>query len=91
MVGQHGTESTVVLNRIQTDFRNKCYLCEFKAPTNINTEHFFPHKGNVDLKFDWNNLFYCCGHCNNTKGDRPEFDEILNCTIEADEIESKIR
>lgn len=38
------------------------------------------HKGNLDLKFDWDNLFLSCKHCNNTKGDR--FDNILNCMDE---------
>ena len=56
-----------VLSRIKNDFYNKCYICETQAPTTINVEHFRPHKGNVSLKFDWNNLFYACGHCNNTK------------------------
>ncbi|MCM1027301.1 MAG: HNH endonuclease [Roseburia sp.] len=39
-----------------------------------------PHRGNVDLKYDWNNLFLACAHCNNTKLDR--FDPILDCTKE---------
>lgn len=38
------------------------------------------HKGNLGLKFDWDNLFLSCKHCNNTKGDR--FDNILNCMDE---------
>jgi hypothetical protein len=77
-----------VLERLQTDFKNKCYLCEYKAPTSINTEHFIAHKGNPDLKFDWKNLFYCCAHCNNTKLDK--YDDILNCTLDA-EIERRIK
>lgn len=56
-----------VLPRLQTDFYNKCYLCEQVAPTSINVEHFIAHKGDVNLKFDWNNLFYACRHCNGTK------------------------
>lgn len=57
-----------VLERIQADFHNKCYLCEQLAPTDIHVEHFIPHKGDIDLKFDWANLFFCCSHCNTTKG-----------------------
>ncbi len=67
-----------VLERIKDDFHNKCYLCEESEPSTINVEHFVPHKGNKDLKFDWNNLFYACGHCNNTKSDK--YNDILDCT-----------
>lgn len=49
-----------VLERIKTDFKNKCYLCEYKEPVAINVEHFRPHEGDKDLKFDWNNLFWSC-------------------------------
>ncbi|MCP1385643.1 HNH endonuclease [Runella salmonicolor] len=70
-----------VLIRVRSDFHNKCYICETKAPTTINVEHFKPHKrGKLKLlKFDWNNLFYVCGHCNNTKLAKPQYDDILNC------------
>jgi hypothetical protein len=67
-----------VLQQLRIDFKNKCYLCEQKAPTSINVEHFKPHKGDENLKLDWNNLFYACGHCNNCK--LAEFDDILDCT-----------
>lgn len=67
-----------VLERLQKDFHNKCYICESKAITSINVEHFIPHKGNKNLKFDWENLFFSCGHCNNTKLDN--YEDILNCT-----------
>lgn len=81
-----------VLELLKTDFKNKCYLCEVKEPHSINVEHFRPHKKkNKDLEFDWNNLFYCCGHCNNTKLAKPEYDEILNCTIETDGVDTKIK
>ena len=80
-----------VLERLKTDFKNKCYLCESKEPHSINTEHFRPHRGNKDLKFDWDNLFYCCSHCNNTKLAKPEYDDILNCTIENEEVDRKIK
>lgn len=81
-------KETDVLERLKEDFKNKCYICETKEPQNINVEHFQPHKGNIDLKFDWNNLFFSCGHCNNTKLDK--FDDILNCT-ESNAVETKIK
>lgn len=80
-----------VLDLLKSDFKNKCYLCEDKEPHSINTEHFRPHRGNKDLKFDWNNLFFCCAHCNNTKLANPDYDLILNCTIERDNVETIIR
>ena len=65
---------------ISRDFNNKCYICETKAPTTINVEHFRPHKGKKALLFDWNNLFFACGHCNNTKLSKQQYDDILDCT-----------
>lgn len=82
---------TGVLEQNKADFKNKCYLCEDKEPHSINTEHFLPHRGNQVLKLDWNNLFYCCAHCNNTKLDKAKYDSILNCTIEADGVDTKIK
>jgi len=77
-----------VLALLQSDFKNKCYLCEEKEPTSINIEHFVPHKGkNKDLEFDWNNLFFACYHCNNTKLQRID---LLNCTVSSDKVDSKI-
>jgi hypothetical protein len=80
-----------VLERLQEDFKNKCYICEQKAPISINTEHFVAHRGNIDLKFDWNNLFYCCAHCNNTKLAKPIYDKLLNCTIQLDGVDVRIK
>jgi len=78
-----------VVERIKEDFGNKCYICEYKEPPTINVEHFVPHKGENELKFDWNNLFYSCGHCNNTKLDK--FDFILNCTNPEHDVENWIK
>jgi hypothetical protein len=75
-----------VILQIKKDFFNKCYLCDSK-PQSINIEHFLPHKGNLDLKFSWENLFWSCSHCNNIKGDN--FKNILNCTTDRD-IEGKL-
>jgi hypothetical protein len=67
-----------VLNRLVVDFHNKCYICEEKGPSSINVEHFVSHKGNVDLMFDWNNLFFACSHCNNTK--LAKYNNLIDCT-----------
>jgi uncharacterized protein (TIGR02646 family) len=76
-----------VLQRLQTDFKNKCYICEFQS-TSINVEHFRPHKGDRNLMFDWNNLYWACAHCNNTK--LAKYDDILNCCDPDDRIEDKL-
>ena len=78
-----------VLDRLQADFKNKCYICETKAPTTINVEHFIAHKGDINLKFDWDNLFWSCAHCNNTKLDK--YNNLLNCTIITDNVEQRLR
>lgn len=78
-----------VLEMLKADFANKCYICEAKEPVSINVEHFRPHKGDIQLKFDWNNLFWSCAHCNNIKSDR--FDDILNCTDPGDDVETGLK
>lgn len=62
------------LNKV---FHKKCYICETSEPQDINVEHFLPHKGDEDLKFDWNNLYYSCGRCNNIK--LAKYDTLLDC------------
>ena len=78
-----------VLPRLKNDFKNKCYICEQKEQTSINVEHFIPHKGDSELKFSWNNLFWSCAHCNNIKSDK--YDNILNCTDINDNIEHRLK
>jgi len=77
-----------VLDRIKDDFFNKCYICEYKEPVTINVEHFKSHQGNKVLKFDWNNLFWSCAHCNLTKS--TYYDDLLNCTINTDNVETAL-
>jgi hypothetical protein len=71
-----------VLKLLEADFHKKCYLCETKGLTSINVEHFIPHKNNIDLYFEWDNLYWSCGHCNNIKlasyNTKPE-NMLLNC------------
>jgi len=77
-----------VLQQLKEDSFNKCYICEQKGPLSINIEHFKPHHQgkNIDLKFDWTNLFWSCEHCNKTKGAKAIFDNILNCTNPAHDV-----
>ncbi len=59
-------------------FRGKCYICENKNATSYQIEHLIPHRGNTQLKYDWNNFFGVCAHCNNIKSDK--YEPILDCT-----------
>ncbi len=74
----------LVYQQIKTDFHGKCYLCEDDEVTSIQIEHFEPHKNDLTKKYDWNNLFYACGHCNNIKG--ANFWPLLNCTDQTDQV-----
>lgn len=67
-----------VIETLLKDFHNKCYICEVKDPLVLNVEHFKPHEGDENKKYDWNNLFFACGRCNNIK--RNHFENILDCT-----------
>ena len=88
---RNGTYRTdEVRKRLSTDFKNKCYICEFRA-TSLRIEHFKPHRNDVDLKFDWNNLFWACEHCNSIKGDKVLYDNILNCTDKSHDVENKLK
>lgn len=68
-------------------FHAKCYICENKAVTSYQIEHLIPHRKNINLKYDWNNLFLACAHCNNTKSDK--YEPIIDCTKE--DVERAIR
>jgi hypothetical protein len=78
-----------VLERLSADFKNKCYICEYKEPETINVEHFIPHEGDKELKFGWNNLFWACGHCNNIK--LAVYTNLLNCTVSTDNVDTDLK
>lgn len=78
-----------VLKMLVLDFKHKCYICETKDATTLNVEHFKPHKGDKHLKFDWDNLFLACGHCNNIK--LAKYENLLNCTKEEDRVDDRIK
>lgn len=77
--GKNGTYNTPEVNAaLQEIFHGKCYICERNKLEAIEIEHLIPHRENLDLKYDWNNLFLACRHCNNTKSSK--YDPILDCT-----------
>lgn len=60
-------------------FYGKCYICESKnGISSFQIEHLKPHRDNAMLKYDWNNLFLSCAHCNNIK--RAKYEPILDCS-----------
>lgn len=78
---RNGSYNTSEVNEaLREMFHGKCYICENKQITSYQIEHLVPHRGNIDLKYDWNNLFLACAHCNNIKLDK--FDPIIDCTKE---------
>ena len=87
LIGKNGTCNTPEVNSaLQEMFYGKCYICERKGLATMEIEHLIPHRDDLELEYDWNNLFLACRHCNNTKG--VKYDSILNCTEE--EIDKKI-
>lgn len=74
-------EKEDVVERLIKDFHNKCYICEMDKLQDPQVEHLLPHKGNKypDRKFDWNNLFWSCGHCNGIKNQEKYDTGIVDC------------
>lgn len=67
-----------VVKELSKIFFDKCYICETKCPMSLNVEHFEPHMGDDNKKYDWGDLFFACARCNNIK--RHHFENLLNCT-----------
>ena len=68
-----------VFTTLFNDCYGKCYICEH-IPIPPVVEHLIAHKGNEEIKYDWNNLFLACVHCNKVKEKREYDDGILNPT-----------
>lgn len=70
-----------VIEQLKKDFHNKCYICEIKELQDPNVEHLLPHKNGKfpRRKFDWENLFWSCGHCNGIKNNNKYDDGIIDC------------
>jgi len=70
-----------VIEQLKKDFHNKCYICELKELQDPNVEHLLPHKNAKypKRKFDWENLFWSCGHCNGIKNNSKYDEGIMDC------------
>lgn len=77
-----------VVERLKKDFHNKCYICEIKELQDSNVEHLLPHKNGKypERKFDWENLFWSCGHCNGIKNNNKYDEGIIDCCRQDSEI-----
>ncbi len=73
-----------VVERLKADFHDKCYICEIKGLQDPQVEHLLPHKNGKyrDRKYDWNNLFWSCSHCNNVKNNGKYDEGIIDCCRE---------
>lgn len=72
-----------VIKQLREDFHDKCYICEMSELQDAEVEHLLPHMNGAypDRKFDWNNLFWSCGHCNKVKNKRKYDVGIIDCCV----------
>ena len=70
-----------VVRQLRTDFHDKCYICGLKELQDPQVEHLLPHENGKypDRKFDWENLFWSCGHCNNVKNQAKYYGNVIDC------------
>lgn len=70
-----------VIEQLKRDFHNKCYICEIRELQDPNVEHLLPHKNGKypERKYDWENLFWSCGHCNGIKNSNKYDEGIMDC------------
>ena len=66
---------------LKHDFYDKCYICGIKPVQDPEIEHLLPHKNGTypERKFDWNNLFFSCSHCNSVKKQSKHDKNVLDC------------
>lgn len=74
------TEKDVV-EQLESDFYAKCYICEQDELQSVEVEHLLPHHNGKykERKFDWNNLFYSCAHCNSVKNQTVYETNVIDC------------
>ena len=71
-----------VTTELKAIFHDKCYICGLKGLQDGVVEHLVSHKNNDDLKYEWDNLFWSCHHCNLWKN-REHFEtDLIDCCHE---------
>lgn len=68
-----------VILLLHEDFHGKCYICERDEVQSPEVEHLVAHGGNTVLKYDWNNLFFSCSHCNSVKNQIKYSKNVVDC------------
>lgn len=70
-----------VVMQLKHDFHDKCYICGIKPVQDPEIEHLLPHKNGKypERKYDWQNLFWSCGHCNSIKNQQKYDENVLDC------------
>ena len=74
-----------VRDQLRHDFCGKCYLCEIDKLQSEDVEHLRPKANRPEVRFDWNNLFLSCHHCNMVKTKKKYDGTILDCCKEEPE------
>ncbi len=89
-----GTGEDRVKTKLKNNLLNKCYICESEGITDIQIEHFKPHRNkDIELKYEWKNLFFSCSYCNGKKSsvyNDCEENSILDCTNPKHDVENRI-
>jgi hypothetical protein len=91
---QHGSYTLPdVIARLRNDFHDKCYICELKELQDPQVDHLLPHKNRklFERVFDWDNLFWSCGHCNQVKNKDKYDSGIIDCCREDPEEKVVVR
>ncbi len=71
-----------VKTQLYNDFAYKCYICEVILGQDTgHVEHLEAHRDDKDKKFNWDNIFLSCAHCNGVKKGNKYGTGILNCTL----------
>lgn len=68
-----------VTSELKKIFNNKCYICELPNLQDGLVEHRVSHKENDDLKYNWDNLFWSCHHCNQWKNQKEFETDVIDC------------
>jgi len=76
-----------VVFELERLFYGKCYLCE-DVVSDPQIDHFLPVELDSTKKYDWDNLYYSCGRCNNLKGTATN---LLDCCDPEIDVRKEIK